>query len=627
MTERIHRSRLNQVIEAARQRLLSSQRAGSFWHFPAYLGTMFSSQYFLTLRWLGMENRSVFDAERFKLVLLDTQNANGSWDTVVDVNRERGDLSSTVINYLVLKMMGLSVGDARMKAARAYILAKGGIEQSMFLAKAILALFGLYPWSKLPDLPWQTYFTLLGDTTSDRVTQWADPNIKPLIYLRKLMLAKDPGQSCRLDELWSAARPSIKIHDEAKRNRIAARARVRDYVLSLLDDQQPYGTWGGMSLASCFSIIMLEDYGLRAIASGWEAGNAPAREALDAAITAAIRRMDYLHAGDHAAAYKGAVMDGRYWDTYLCVMALHESGVRTGEIAGAASVMKALQHEKGGFPFGQDYEYAPDNDDTALAVLALRGFGLNGNLQAFRKAAQWFKSMENSGGGWGAFSKNRERNRLIEFFAEGFIADVSADATAADITGHVLEALAGIGHDKNNSAMVKRAIRFLRRSQDSQLGCWPGKWGINYIYATGAAIMGLLRTGVSVDDPLVASGLRWLRFVQTNADGGWGESTLSYSDRGWAGKGQSTPTQTAWALLPLIETSAVTDELVVRGINYLLNSFAQEDRWMDASCVGTGFPGVLFMDYPAYASAFPLIALARYRTKLREAQVRQVARV
>ena len=42
----------------------------------------------------------------------------------------------------------------------------------------------------------------------------------------------------------------------------------------------------------------------------------------------------------------------------------------------------------------------------------------------------------------------------------------------------------------------------------------------------------------------------WLRSIQ-NADGGWGESCLSYDNRLFTA-GPSTPSQTAWAILGLI---------------------------------------------------------------------------
>ena len=44
---------------------------------------------------------------------------------------------------------------------------------------------------------------------------------------------------------------------------------------------------------------------------------------------------------------------------------------------------------------------------------------------------------------------------------------------------------------------------------------------------------------------------RWLVGHQ-NPDGGWGEDLRSYDDPGWAGRGASTASQTAWALLALL---------------------------------------------------------------------------
>ncbi len=44
--------------------------------------------------------------------------------------------------------------------------------------------------------------------------------------------------------------------------------------------------------------------------------------------------------------------------------------------------------------------------------------------------------------------------------------------------------------------------------------------------------------------------MRWLERVQ-NDDGGWGEDCRSYDDPAWIGRGESTASQTAWALLAL----------------------------------------------------------------------------
>ena len=46
--------------------------------------------------------------------------------------------------------------------------------------------------------------------------------------------------------------------------------------------------------------------------------------------------------------------------------------------------------------------------------------------------------------------------------------------------------------------------------------------------------------------------LDWLIGCQ-NEDGGFGESTQSYTNPEWIGRGKSTVSQTAWAVLALIE--------------------------------------------------------------------------
>ena len=50
----------------------------------------------------------------------------------------------------------------------------------------------------------------------------------------------------------------------------------------------------------------------------------------------------------------------------------------------------------------------------------------------------------------------------------------------------------------------------------------------------------------------------WLRSVQ-NADGGFGESILSYYDPTLKGKGKSTASQTAWGLIGLLAAAGPDD--------------------------------------------------------------------
>ena len=63
----------------------------------------------------------------------------------------------------------------------------------------------------------------------------------------------------------------------------------------------------------------------------------------------------------------------------------------------------------------------------------------------------------------------------------------------------------------------------------------------------------------------------WLVGCQS-ADGGWGESPLSYEDpAAHKGRGPSTAAQTAWAVMGLLATGHVESPTVHRGVFFLLS--------------------------------------------------------
>jgi squalene-hopene/tetraprenyl-beta-curcumene cyclase len=82
----------------------------------------------------------------------------------------------------------------------------------------------------------------------------------------------------------------------------------------------------------------------------------------------------------------------------------------------------------------------------------------------------------------------------------------------------------------------------------------------------------------------------WL-VAQQNDDGGWGESCASYMDPEQIGRGASTASQTAWAMIGLAATGASDDaEPIRRGTAFLLRS-QQAGTWHESQYTGTGFPG------------------------------------
>ena len=106
----------------------------------------------------------------------------------------------------------------------------------------------------------------------------------------------------------------------------------------------------------------------------------------------------------------------------------------------------------------------------------------------------------------------------------------------------------------------------------------------------------------------IEQGATWLIKCQ-NPDGGWGETCRSYDDSTLKGKGISTASQTAWALIGLIAASVVTGNLgkeaIERGVNYLLATQHSDGTWDESEFTGTGFPGHFYLKYHMYQQYFP----------------------
>jgi squalene-hopene/tetraprenyl-beta-curcumene cyclase len=130
------------------------------------------------------------------------------------------------------------------------------------------------------------------------------------------------------------------------------------------------------------------------------------------------------------------------------------------------------------------------------------------------------------------------------------------------------------------------------------------------VYGTGAVVPALVAAGVPVGDPAVRRAVGWL-LERQNADGGWGEDPRSYTDPAWIGKGPSTASQTAWALLAL-HAAGERGDAAERGLRWLVETQRPDGTWDEPQYTGTGFPGDFLINYHLYRHVFPLIALGRW---------------
>jgi squalene-hopene/tetraprenyl-beta-curcumene cyclase len=328
------------------------------------------------------------------------------------------------------------------------------------------------------------------------------------------------------------------------------------------------------------------------------------------------------------------------WDTSQALNALLESGLDAGrpELRSAAGWLVRREVRSpgdcqvvdpavpvGGWYFEYANEYYPDCDDTAEVLLALSRMASarededRGAAEAVRRGVAWLLAMQNADGGWASFDRGCDREVLTFIpFADH---NAMIDPSTVDITSRAVEALVHCGLDSSHPA-VGRGVGFILAKQEED-GSWYGRWGANYLYGTWLALSGLAAAGFDMDHPRCRRAVDWL-VAQQNEDGGWGESLRSYEDPAWKGRGESTASQTAWALHALIRAGRRRHPAVEAGIEFLIATQAADGTWRDARWTGTGFPGVFYLNYHYYAIYFPLLTLGTYRRALaaeREIQV------
>ncbi|HRJ70876.1 MAG TPA: squalene--hopene cyclase, partial [Terrimicrobiaceae bacterium] len=314
------------------------------------------------------------------------------------------------------------------------------------------------------------------------------------------------------------------------------------------------------------------------------------------------------------------------WDTAITTIALAESGLPPAHPA-LTRAAAWLEHkevrckgdwavhvpdvEPSGWAFEHENKFYPDTDDTMMVLMALRHVAPADSFTRkaqFDRALKWLLAFQCGDGGWAAFDKDVTASWLEHVpFADH---NAILDPTCSDLTGRVLELLGYIGYDRR-SDVVKRAVAMIRRTQEAD-GSWYGRWGVNYIYGTWQVLRGLAAIGENMDQEWIRRGRDWLESCQ-NDDGGWGETCESYNFPALKGRGPSTASQTAWALMGLCACGDPDRSSIRQGIDYLIRTQNVDGSWSEEFTTGTGFPCVFYLKYDMYRLHFPLLALATYR--------------
>ncbi|MCK9874989.1 squalene--hopene cyclase [Frankia sp. Ag45/Mut15] len=380
--------------------------------------------------------------------------------------------------------------------------------------------------------------------------------------------------------------------------------------------QEADGCFGGIQPPAVYSIIALHLLGY----------------SLDhPVLTAALQALEDYSVTMPDGARMVEASQSPIWDTALAGIALAEAGETAGIAGDHPALLRtadyllgqeirdkrgdwAVNHpdlEPSGWAFEFENDTYPDTDDTAAVLLALRKVRhpRSRELKAsMERGITWLFGMQSSDGGWGAYDSDNTSTLVYEIPFGDFGA--LTDPPSADVTAHVVELLAeeGLADDPR----TRRGVQWLLDAQETD-GSWFGRWGVNYVYGTGNVLPALRAAGVAPSDPVMRAGADWL-LAHQNADGGWGEDVRSYDDRDWAGRGETTASQTAWGMLGLLATDRRPEvvEALARGARWLAENQLPNGTWDEPHFTGTGFPGDFYLNYYGYRLLWPVMALGRY---------------
>lgn len=656
--------RIQQGIENAMKWSRGSQKEPGFWAARLESNASMEAEWLLAYHILGIDSDP--KTEGVIKGLFHQQRADGAWGVFHDA--EGGDLNATVEAYAALRVHGHSPDEPALQAARAFILANGGVEKTRVFTKIWLAMCGEWPWSGTPTLPPEIItFPLWFPFNLYNFASWARATIVPLAVLSARRPVRPFPPEARLDELYPKGRKATKTRlPWPKRGGFIQKfLYLSDRVLALYS-KSPWKPYRSTAVARCLEWILR-----RQEADGCWAGIQPPW------IYALMALRAEGYALDHPVLEKGwrcfdepwAVVEeeGTYlqactspvWDTLLTQLAYLDCGVGLANEEFARSIewmlgqqirsvgdwkMKSPELEPGGWAFEYENDYYPDIDDAAVAMIVLARLSPEDPHLARRvkesleRATQWVVGMRSSNGAWAAFDKDNTESlvSLIPFCDFG----EALDPPSVDVTAHVVEALGYQGR-KLEDPVVSRAVDYIRSEQEPD-GSWFGRWGVNYIYGIGAVLPALEKVGENMRADYVVRACEWLVQHQ-NSDGGWGETCASYMDDALRGRGESTASQTAWAVMGLVAQGEERyHEAIQSGLNFLLETQTEDGTWFEAAFTGTGFPGYgggartdlqiagktlpqgkelsrgFMLRYHMYRHYFPLMALGRARGLLEQ---------
>lgn len=594
-----------------------------------------------------------------KQYMLNMQNEDGGWGLHIE---GKSTMLGTVLQYAALRILGENKNEHYIEKARKWIHENGGANYIPTWGKFYLSLLNVYEWkgfnSILPEL-W--VFPKWMQIHPSRYWCHARMVHMPMAYCYANKVKADEADLINelREELYTTEYKNVnwkKARNQfCKKDLYTPHSRLLNFANRILNIYEKFHLKFWRKSASKFLLeqMNLENKNTFSINLG------PINHVLNSLSMFhafgkdskefkknAERWFDYLWLAEDGMKMNG-YNGSQLWDTSFAALALMESGMEKEFPEMGKNIYRFLDDQqgkaeipereksfrsirKGGWNFSTADHGWPISDCTSEGMKASISFMHSSilkeeektiNIERLKGSVDVLLSCQNRDGGWPTYEAARGPKWLELLNASEVFGNIMIDYSYTECTSACLQALAKFRkeccHYRLNDIhmAIRRGNAYLKDTQRID-GSWLGAWAICFTYATWFGVEGLLASGEkdyeneSGPSPSIIKACEFLLSIQ-KIDGGWGEHYESCVQKKYVEHPQSQITNTAWALLALLDAKHPNREAIDKGIKFLIS---MQDDWGDfpQQQISGVFNYNCMITYTAYRNIFPLWALSRY---------------
>ncbi|CAI5756411.1 unnamed protein product [Candida verbasci] len=629
--------------------------------FPCqYKGPMFMTIGYVAAHYYSkQEIPQPFRIEMIRYIVNTAHPVDGGWGLH---SVDKSTCFGTTMNYVCLRLLGMSKDHLVLKKARKTLHRLGGAIKNPHWGKAWLAILNLYEWEgvnpappelwTLPyDLPihpgrWWVHtraiYLPLGYVSANQVKCELDPlleEIRSEIYLESQLyetinFSKHRNDVCGVDLYY----PHTKVLDFANGVLSVWEKSRPSFILNLLNrkvveqiekelQNTEYLCIAPVSFA--FNMVVINH------AQGGESENF--KKMMD-------RANDVVFHGPQGMTVMGT--NGvQVWDAAFAVQYFFMAGLVDDEkyhdlIRKSYLFLVRSQFtedcvegsfrdkRKGAWPFStksQGYTVSDCTSEALKAIIMVQNHPAFQDIRDKIKDENLYQAIEclipiqNDEGAFSSYEKRRstpllEKLNPAEVFNNIMVEYPYVECTDSSVLGltYFHKYYPDYKPDLIKS-VIDNAIDYIIKDQGED-GSWYGCWGICYTYASMFALEALNSVGLNYENSsCVKKGCDFLVSKQLS-DGGWSESMKSCETHTYVNGKTTLVVQSAWAVIGLILADYPDVEVIKRGIKFLMNRQLPTGEWKFEDIEGV-FNHSCAIEYPSYRFLFPIKALGLYRQK------------